>query len=145
MTNVVIALFLIATICISGCLQKEEEEKTVVYTDPGYPNTYFANPVMGWYLNKTAYIDETQGAEAAFLFYTSDPDLSIHEGNLKLKVRTLENKPENLEVLRGLGIEILTVSADGTTVICYAPTSSLRELSKLGFVKDVSSEKEEQL
>jgi hypothetical protein len=57
----------------------------------------------------------------------------------------LENKPENLEVLRGLGIEILTVSADGTTIICYTPTSSLRELSKLGFVKDVSSEKEEQL
>jgi hypothetical protein len=29
-------------------VQKEEEEKAVVYTDPGYPNTYFANPVMGW-------------------------------------------------------------------------------------------------
>ncbi|WP_321420376.1 hypothetical protein [uncultured Methanomethylovorans sp.] len=144
MSKLVISLLLIAAICLCGCIQKEEEkEKPVAYTDPGYPNTYFAHPVLGWYLNKTAYIDETQGGEVAFLFYTSDPLLSTHEGNLKLKIRTLENKPENLEVLRGLGIDILTVSADGTTIICYAPTNSLHDIGKLDFVKDVSSEKQE--
>lgn len=142
MTKVVISLLLITAICLCGCIQKEEE-KTVEYTDPGYPNTYFANPVMGWHLNKTAYIAETQGEAAAFQFYTSDQLLSTHEGNLKLKIRTLENRPENLEVLRELGIEILTVSADGTTIICYVPPNSLCDLSKLGFVKDISSEKEE--
>ena len=144
MSKLVISLLLIAAICLCGCIQKEEEKgKAVVYTDPGYPNTYFAHPVLGWYLNKTAHIDETQGGAVAFLFYTSDPLLSTHEGNLKLKIRTLENKPENLEVLRGLGIDILTVSADGTTIICYAPTSSLHDIGKLDFVKDVSSEKQE--
>lgn len=137
-----ISLLFIAAICLSGCIQ-EEEEKAATYTDPGYPNTYFAHPVLGWYLNKTAYVYETQGNSAAFLYYTSDPLLSTHEGNLKLKIRTLENDPENLEVLRGLGIDILTVSADGTTIVCYAPVSSLQDLGKLEFIKDVSSEKEE--
>jgi hypothetical protein len=93
--------------------------------------------------SRIAYVYETQGNLAAFLYYTSDPLLSTHEGNLKLKIRTLENDPENLEVLRELGIDILTVSADGTTIVCYATISSLQDLGKLEFIKDVSSEKEE--
>ncbi len=142
MARFMISLLLIASICLCGCTQKEEE-KAAVYTDPGYPNTYFAHPVLGWYLNKTADVYETQGESAAFLFYSSDPLLSTHEGTLKLKIRTIENDQEDLEILRGLGIDILTVSADGTTIVCYAPVSSLQDLGKLDFVKDVSSEKQE--
>ncbi|MGB3907285.1 MAG: hypothetical protein WBL02_02495 [Methanomethylovorans sp.] len=142
MTRVMISVMLITAICLCGCI---EEKKTgnPVFIDPGYPNTYFAHPVMGWYLNKTAYIYETQGEPAAFLYYTSDPLLSTREGKLRLRVRTLENDPANLEVLRGLDIDILTVSADGTIIVCYAPISSLKDLGAFDFVKDVSSEKQD--
>lgn len=140
MAKYIVVLLLITVICCLGCVQKEKKE-TAVYTDPGYPNTYFAHPVLGWYINKTAYIYETQGEVAAFLYYSSDHLLSTRKSNLKLKIRTLENDPENLEILRGLGIDILTVSADGTTIVCYAPINSLKDLGKLDFVKDVSSEK----
>ncbi|OPY21199.1 MAG: hypothetical protein A4E24_00680 [Methanomethylovorans sp. PtaU1.Bin093] len=142
MTRVMISLLLISAIYLCGCIEKEEEE-IPVFTDPGYPNTYFAHPVLGWHLNKTAHIYETQGEPAAFLYYTSDPLLSTRDGNLRLRVRTLENDPVNLETLRGLGIDILTVSADGTIIVCYAPISSLQDLGTLDFVKDVSSEKQE--
>ncbi|MCC7575724.1 MAG: hypothetical protein KK926_02665 [Methanomethylovorans sp.] len=142
MTRVMISLIVIAAIYLCGCTEKEEEE-IPAYTDPGYPNTYFAHHVLGWHLNKTAHIYETQGRSAAFLYYTSDPLLSTKEGDLKLRIRTLENDPINLETLRGLGIDILTVSADGTAIVCYAPISSLKDLGALDFVKDVSPEKQE--
>ena len=134
-------MLFIAIICLCGCI--EEKTRNPVFIDPGYQILIFAHPVMGWYLNKTAYIYETQGEPAAFLYYTSDPLLSTREGKLRLRVRTLENDPANLEVLRGLDIDILTVSADGTIIVCYAPISSLKDLGAFDFVKDVSSEKQD--
>lgn len=137
-----ISLLLIAAICFCGCIDKEKEE-VPAYTDPGYPNNYFAHPALGWHLNKTAYVYKTQGESAAFIYYNADPLLSTREGKLRLRVRTIENDPVDLETLRDLGIDILTVSADGTTIVCYAPISSLQELGTLDFVKDISSQKQE--
>lgn len=142
MIKIMILWLLIIAIYLCGCIEKDDEE-IPIYTDPGYPNAYFAHPVLGWYLNKTAYIYETQGKKAAILHYRSDPVLITQESNLKLKIRTVEKDPENLDVLRKLGIDILTVSADGTTIVGYVPVSSLKELGTLDFVKNVSSEKQE--
>ncbi len=142
MTRVMISLILIAAICLCGCIEKKEEE-IPLYTDPGYSNTYFAHSVLGWHLNKTSHVYEAQGQSAAFLYYTSDPLLSTREGDFKLRIRTTEKDPTDLETLRGLGTDILTVSVDGTTIVYYIPIGSLQELGTLDFVKDVSSEKQE--
>jgi hypothetical protein len=75
-------ILLIIFVGLSGCITEKPKESN----QTGYPDSYFQHPKLGWDLNKTYYIYETQGIEAARSFISSDPNNIVEGDSIKTRI-----------------------------------------------------------
>ena len=123
-------ILLIILAGFSGCIT----EKPKGYNEPGYPSNYFEHPKLGWMLNKTYYIYETQGIDAAKAFYLKDPNLILKGNKIKLRIIVKEINQTNLDVLESFGINVTSASSDGTHIGAFVPIPKIRDMGKLEFI-----------
>lgn len=131
MKGIAIIIILALSISMLGCIT----EKPKGYDESEYPPSYFEHPKLGWMLNKTYYIYETQGIEAAKAFYSQDPNLILEGDNIKLRIIVQEINQTSLNVLASLGISVKSVSSDETHIGVFVPIPKIRDLGDIEFIK----------
>ncbi|KCZ73671.1 hypothetical protein ANME2D_00744 [Candidatus Methanoperedens nitroreducens] len=113
-----------------GCI----EERSKGYNETGYPDRYFEHPKLGWYINKTYYIYETQGIDAAKAYYSHDSNVILERDSIKVRIIAKEEVNQtNLNVLTSLGINIITVSS--THIGAFVPIPKIRDLGEQEFIR----------
>lgn len=139
MRRIVTIIALILSILMLGCVS----ERPKGYNEPGYPDSYFEHPKLGWMLNKTYYIYETQGIDAAVAYVSNDPNNIVENNSIKVWISITEENKTYVDTMQSMGINILYVlnSTDisrGISAHAFLPIPKIHEVGELKFVKYVS-------
>jgi hypothetical protein len=133
-------ILLIFLIGLSGCIT----EKSKGYNETGYLDSYFEHPKLGWILNETYYIYETQGIDAARSFIASDPNNIVERDSIDLRIIVTEINQTNLNILKSIGVNVTFVSPEGNDLNAWVPIPKIHDLGELEFIDMVYPEEKPQ-